>query len=106
MSIKTVPASGRIDTEPVMITPLIQDVTTDSFVTDTTGEEQPRTSIIPIEPAILRYDPEVVAAQYSKKPLQVLGRIFAVLLPSLSFALGLWWDRQRGRIEENQRRRA
>jgi predicted unusual protein kinase regulating ubiquinone biosynthesis (AarF/ABC1/UbiB family) len=35
-----------------------------------------------------------------------LGRIFTVLLPSLSFALGLWWDRQRGRVEENQRRRA
>lgn len=86
-----------------MITPVIQDVTT--FVNDTTVEERPR-SILPIESAILRYDPEVVAAQYSNKPLQVLGRIFAVLLPSLSFALGLWWDRQRGRVAENQRRRA
>ena len=105
MNVKTVSASRRIDTEPVMITP-IQDVTTDSLVVNTTVEERPRTSIIPIEPAILRYDPEVVAVQYSKKPLQVLGRIFTVLLPSLSFALGLWWDRQRGRVEENQRRRA
>lgn len=104
MSIKTVPASERIDTEPVIITPVIQDTSTD-LVTDTTVEERPR-SIIPIEPAILRYDPEVVAAQYSNKPLQVLGRIFTVLLPSLSFALGLWWDRQRGRVAENQRRRA
>jgi len=107
---KASPVSLRIDTEPVMITPIIKesDVTTDSSINKTTVEERPEeTSIIPnVEPATLRYDPVEVAAQYSNKPLQVLGRILTVLLPSLSFALGAWWDRQRGRVGENQRRRA
>ncbi len=93
-----------------MITPIIKetDVTTDSSITKTTVEERPEENLIipTVEPATLRYDPVEVAAQYSNKPLQVLGRIFAVLLPSLSFAFGVWWDQQRGHVGENQRRRA
>lgn len=106
MNLKKVSPASLADIEPVRITPVItEDITTDTFGVDTTGAERPHL-IIPVEPATLRYDPIAIAAQYSDKPLQVLGRILAVLLPSLSFALGLWWDRQRGRVAENQRRRA
>jgi predicted unusual protein kinase regulating ubiquinone biosynthesis (AarF/ABC1/UbiB family) len=54
----------------------------------------------------LRYDPVAITAQYSKAPLQVLGRIFNIAFPSLSFALGLWWDRFVGRDPINNRQRA
>ena len=54
----------------------------------------------------LRYDPVAIAAQYRKAPLEVLGRILNITLPSISFALGMWWDRLWGRSVINQRRRA
>jgi predicted unusual protein kinase regulating ubiquinone biosynthesis (AarF/ABC1/UbiB family) len=60
-----------------------------------------------IEPELaLRYDPEAIAAYYSRRPFQVIGRIFAILLPCLSFAFGLWWDKQRGQSLKAQKRRA
>lgn len=112
MDVKTTsPASLRFDTEPTNIIPVsTEDVTTaGSVTTNIAVEERPtQTAIIPsaIEPDTLRYNPVAIAAHYSNKPLQVLRRILAVLWPSLSFALGLWWDRQRGRVVENQLRRA
>ena len=111
MNIKTPsPTSLRVDTEPVTISPVIrEDVTPASSIAVTTAEERPKhTSIIQsvIESETLRYDPVAIAAHYRRKPLQVLGRILAVLWPTLSFGLGLWWDRQQGRIVENQLRRA
>lgn len=60
-----------------------------------------------IEPEFaLRYEPEAIAAYYSRRPFQVIGRIFAVLLPCFSFAFGLWWDKQWGRSLKTQQRRA
>lgn len=108
MNLKTDSFSPRIDSEPVIIAPVVQDLTIDPSIEKITVAERPRQkAIIPIvEPATLRYDPVAIAAQYSNKPLQVLGRIFTVLLPTLTFALGLWWDRQRGRVAQNQQRRA
>ncbi len=105
------PADSGFETEPVKITPVIkEDVTTaDAVATLPSVEERPKhTSINPsaIKPETLRYDPVAIAAHYSKRPLQVLGRIITVLWPTLSFALGLWWDKQRGRVVENQLRRA
>jgi predicted unusual protein kinase regulating ubiquinone biosynthesis (AarF/ABC1/UbiB family) len=52
------------------------------------------------------YDPVSIAAHYQNKPLQVLGRIFAVLRPTLSFAFGIWSDNKRGIVFKNNRRRA
>lgn len=112
MNVKTAsPASLRLDTKPVTITPVIrQDATTASSVTTNpvVEERSKQSSIIPsaIETEALRYNPVAIAAQYRQKRLQVVGRILTVLWPSLTFALGLWWDRQRGRVIENQRRRA
>jgi len=54
---------------------------------------------------VLRYDPVAIAAQY-RQTTKVLGRILTVLWPLLIFGLRLWWDRQRGRVVENQQRRA
>jgi predicted unusual protein kinase regulating ubiquinone biosynthesis (AarF/ABC1/UbiB family) len=47
-----------------------------------------------------------LAAYYKKRPLQVLRRIFTVLVPSLSFAFGLWLDSKRGVVVKNDQRRA
>jgi predicted unusual protein kinase regulating ubiquinone biosynthesis (AarF/ABC1/UbiB family) len=52
------------------------------------------------------YDPMAVAEHYRQRPLQVLNRIFAVLRPTLTFVLGLWWDSKRGVVVKNDRRRA
>jgi predicted unusual protein kinase regulating ubiquinone biosynthesis (AarF/ABC1/UbiB family) len=52
------------------------------------------------------YDPVNIAAHYQNRKLQVLGRIFAVLGPTLSFVFGLWSDSKRGIVVKNDRRRA
>lgn len=54
----------------------------------------------------LRYDPVAITAKYRKAPLQVLGRLLNIALPSISLALGMWWDRVWGRSVINERRRA
>ncbi|KJH72163.1 ABC1 kinase family protein [Aliterella atlantica] len=59
-----------------------------------------------VRPELLRYDPVAISAHYKSKPFQVLGRIFTVLFPALSFALGLWWDKQTGVGQQNQSKRA
>lgn len=111
MKVKTVsPASIGFEAEPMKTTPMPQeDVATVAAPTLTVVEERPKsTSIIlsEAETQALRYDPLAITALYRHKSLQVLGRILGVLLPCFSFGLGLWWDRQRGRVDQNQRRRA
>lgn len=59
-----------------------------------------------LQPEALRYDPVAITAQYSKMPLQVLGRMFNIVVPFIMLALGLWWDGVRGRRMLNERRRA
>jgi predicted unusual protein kinase regulating ubiquinone biosynthesis (AarF/ABC1/UbiB family) len=54
----------------------------------------------------LRYDPLAIKVYYQKRPLQVLQRIIVVLIPTVRFALGLWWDRKRGVALKNNSRRA
>ncbi|MCJ8280585.1 MAG: AarF/ABC1/UbiB kinase family protein [Rivularia sp. ALOHA_DT_140] len=54
----------------------------------------------------LRYDALGIAAHYRKRPLQVWGRIFAVLAPVVSFAVGVWWDSKLGKKFKNDPRRA
>lgn len=111
MNVKTASsASLRVNTEPRDISPIIrEDVTTGSSVATTTVEERPKysatiSSVVDVE--ALRYNPVAIAKHYSQRPLQVLRRILAVMWPILAFGLGLWWDQRRGRIDENQQRRA
>jgi predicted unusual protein kinase regulating ubiquinone biosynthesis (AarF/ABC1/UbiB family) len=53
-----------------------------------------------------RYDPDAIKTYYSQRKFQVWGRMVNIVLPFLSFFLGLWWDRRIGHTKRNQRRRA
>ncbi|WP_414575019.1 ABC1 kinase family protein [Anabaena sp. CCY 9402-a] len=59
-----------------------------------------------VEPEILSYNPAEITAHYQARPWQVVRRIFAVLGPTISFVLGLWWDNKRGVVVKNDQRRA
>ncbi|MBD2362651.1 AarF/ABC1/UbiB kinase family protein [Anabaena minutissima FACHB-250] len=59
-----------------------------------------------VEPEILSYNPVEITAHYQARPWQVVRRIFAVLGPTISFVLGLWWDNKRGVVVKNDQRRA
>jgi predicted unusual protein kinase regulating ubiquinone biosynthesis (AarF/ABC1/UbiB family) len=52
------------------------------------------------------YDPDEIAAYYSRRPVQVVMRFFGILLPFVAFYLGLWFDRRAGKDVKNSRRRA
>ncbi|MBW4619414.1 MAG: AarF/ABC1/UbiB kinase family protein [Cyanosarcina radialis HA8281-LM2] len=54
----------------------------------------------------LHYDPVAIADYYQQRPLQVWWRFLNILLPFVSFTLGLWFDRKTNRAEKNSRRRA
>lgn len=54
----------------------------------------------------VRYDPVAIAAQYSRRPLQVWGRLLSVVWTFFSFTLSLWWDTRRGKSAINEKRRA
>jgi predicted unusual protein kinase regulating ubiquinone biosynthesis (AarF/ABC1/UbiB family) len=54
----------------------------------------------------LRYDPIAIAEYYSQRPAQVWGRFFAVIYPTLTFFLQLWWDFRTGQGQRNERKRA
>jgi predicted unusual protein kinase regulating ubiquinone biosynthesis (AarF/ABC1/UbiB family) len=68
--------------------------------------EQQRALTTQVKTEMTLYDPVEIAAHYQNRRLQVLGRILAVLGPTLSFAFGLWWDSKRGIVVKNDRRRA
>ena len=57
-------------------------------------------------PAGMRYDPVVIDEYYRQQPLKVWGRLLKIILPFMSFGLGLWWDKQTKRVAKNQARRA
>ncbi|MBE9192877.1 AarF/ABC1/UbiB kinase family protein [Gloeocapsopsis crepidinum LEGE 06123] len=71
-------------------------------------ERIPHHSVIAskVEPETIRYDPIAIAEYFRHRPLEVFGRILKVLFPIISFAFGLWWDKQRSRAVKNERRRA
>ncbi|MBD2740238.1 AarF/ABC1/UbiB kinase family protein [Coleofasciculus sp. FACHB-1120] len=54
----------------------------------------------------LRYNPAAITEYYRRHPFQVWGRLFNILAPLLRFGLGLWWDKQTGRVPKNERKRA
>jgi predicted unusual protein kinase regulating ubiquinone biosynthesis (AarF/ABC1/UbiB family) len=50
----------------------------------------------PLDELSLRYDPEVIAAEYRQRPFRVWGRALGIFLPFLFFGLRLWVDRFTG----------
>ncbi|MFH7024788.1 MAG: ABC1 kinase family protein [Heteroscytonema crispum UTEX LB 1556] len=103
MNVKTVPPTSQlIQTEVVPANgALLKDVKLPELV----DNHRPKVLVTVAEPEI-GYDPQAIAAQYKRTPLQVLRRIFAVLAPTLNFAFGVWWDSKRGVVVKNDRRRA
>ena len=111
MSVKTVSSYSRLDNaEPIIVEAnTAENNTVSSVAIVPTPEHRPKHELIvssTVAPEALRYDPVAIAAYYSRKPLQVLRRILAVLWPSFRLVFGLWWDRQQGRSSAQQRRRA
>ncbi len=103
MNVKNELVELRVDTAPgqiVLVKPELE------IGTDLNGHNRLEPEIEIVKPELLRYDPEAIAAHYKKKPLEVLGRIFTVIFPSLSFALGVWWDKKRGIGDRNGQKRA
>jgi len=98
MSAKTISPTDRpIDVEVVSL---------DGALVPVVAPSVSQIAIAPEQKPELRYDPIALVAYYKKRPLQVLRRIFTVLIPSLSFAFGLWLDNKRGVVVKNDQRRA
>jgi len=57
-------------------------------------------------PAPGAYNPDAINAYYRKRPFAVLSRLASALTTCGGFALSLWWDKVRGKVEANQQRRA
>jgi len=103
---KVSPASLQFKTEPMKTNPVIrEDLTTDFCCHQPSCRGATKQTLI-IPSAIETEVPAMIqwrSQHNTAKPLQVLGRIAR---PLLIFGLRLWWDRQRGRVVENQQRRA
>lgn len=73
--------------------------------------ELPIDSLKPAEPPLpelagMRYDPEVIAAYYNRRPLQVINRILQIFVPFFNFGITWFWRRNKPKSEAVQRRRA
>lgn len=53
-----------------------------------------------------RYDPERINNYYRKRPLAVVRRLVALILPGTAFGIRLLFDKVRGRIAKNEQKRA
>ena len=53
-----------------------------------------------------RYDPERINNYYRNRPLAVIRRLVALILPGTAFGVRLLFDKVRGRIAENEQKRA
>ena len=105
MNLKTVsPASLEIDSTVVQVP--VEPIIVNEVLSSTPVGSEASLARLAAKTEAPRYDPVAISAQYQNAPLQVLGRILSITLPSLSFVFGLWWDRTWGRSDKNQRRRA
>ncbi|CCQ61264.1 ABC1 kinase family protein [Crocosphaera watsonii] len=59
-----------------------------------------------MSPESWQYSPETINDYYRKRLLQVIRRLINVFLLFASFALGLWWDKIRGKNPKEERKRA
>ncbi len=105
MNMKTVPPKSTPQE-----TKLVQRDKLDSTIAELPASKEARKSSLLEETTSehlgLRYDALGIAAHYGKRPLQVWRRIFAVLAPIISFAVGVWLDSKLGKKVKTDRRRA
>ncbi|MFM2063065.1 MAG: hypothetical protein RLZZ507_2735 [Cyanobacteriota bacterium] len=114
MMVKSLPPGSRSTAEDSrgselsLIEVLPEENGTGTLVINSPGlsAKHKQTVLVEAEPETLGYDPEEIKVHYQSKPLQVLRRILAVLQPTLSYFFGLWWDKRRGIVIKNDRRRA
>ncbi|MGD2182540.1 ABC1 kinase family protein [Lusitaniella coriacea] len=52
------------------------------------------------------YDPQVINDYYRRRPLKIASRLIQIVTPFLSFGMGIWLDKLRGKQKKNQRKRA
>ncbi|MTJ12810.1 AarF/ABC1/UbiB kinase family protein [Anabaena sp. UHCC 0187] len=115
MMVKTLPPSSRTSQEDsrggeLSVIEVVAEQSTQTLVIKSAAasrlpRHKPRVTT-GSEPESVLYDPVEIQAQYNGRFWQVLRRIFTVLQPTLSFAFGLWWDKQWGIVVKNERRRA
>ncbi len=115
MMVKTLPPSSRTSQEDsrggeLSVIEVVAAQSTETLVIKSAEvSRQPRHRArltMGSEPETVLYDPVEIQAQYSGRFLQVFRRILTVLQPTLSFAFGLWWDKQWKLVVKNERRRA
>lgn len=113
MMVKSLPPSSRSTVEDsrgseLSLIEVIPENSTEVLVINSPkfSAKHKQTVLAEAEPETLRYDPEEIQAHYQNQPLQVLRRILTVLRPTLSYLFGIWWDKQRGIVVKNDRRRA
>lgn len=70
------------------------------------GHEEALGPVNDNSPESWRYDPEHINSYYRQRLLQVLGRLIDILLPFTLFTISLWWDKIRGKLDQNQPDRA
>ncbi len=86
--------------------------TTDTLTIDVQPRHIPQTHtedlgpISDTSPESWQYHPETINKYYSQKLPQVIGRLINVFLLFARFALGLWWDKVRGKNPKEERKRA
>ena len=103
---KTVPPKSTPQETKLVLAENKVDTTTVEFPTTIERRKSSLLEETTSEHLGLRYDASGIAAHYRKRPLQVLGRIFTVLAPAVSFAFGVWFDTKLGKKVKSDRRRA
>ena len=59
-----------------------------------------------MSPESWRYNPEKIMKYYKGRPLQVLGRLFNIVIPFGLFMFANWWDSLWGNSVKNESKRA
>ncbi|WP_414543155.1 ABC1 kinase family protein [Nostoc sp. CCY0012] len=103
MIVKTLPPNSQPTEGETLVTEVVPENGNPALVVRSpkliiAQKSEPETTIL--------YNPEEIREHYSRRPLQVLRRIIAVLRPTLSLVFGLWWDSRRGINVKADRRRA
>ncbi len=53
-----------------------------------------------------RYNPKAINDYYRKRPIEVVGRFFTIIIPLIIFVVSLRWDKLTGKSAKNEQRRA